>query len=118
VLENLGNFQDVSTETGVVENRAALKLFGVPFEVKIEASCVPVIQTDPVTKKAKEKTRLAVAFRSVALELGSFPRVTIPLNWSNDGKGPEGWLDTTYLDDTMRLGRGDKGSMFVTIRRK
>ena len=42
----------------------------------------------------------------------------IPLGWINDGKGPEGWLDTTYLDEDMRLGRGDKGSVFVTVRRK
>jgi hypothetical protein len=43
--------------------------------------------------------------------------LTVPLGWFNDGKGPEGWLDTTYLDADLRLGRGDKGSTFVTVRR-
>ena len=43
--------------------------------------------------------------------------MTLPLDWVNDGKGPEGWLDTTYLDEDLRLGRGDKGSTFVTVRR-
>lgn len=48
---------------------------------------------------------------------GSLPTLTVPLGWFNDGKGPEGWLDTTYLDADLRLGRGDKGSTFVTVRR-
>ncbi|XP_028797860.1 probable plastid-lipid-associated protein 7, chloroplastic isoform X2 [Neltuma alba] len=29
---------------------------------------------------------------------------------------PEGWLDTTYVDDTMRIGRDDKGNIFVLER--
>ena len=61
--------------------------------------------------------RLAVAFREVRVEIGSLPPLIAPLGWIKDGKGPEGWLDTTYLDDDMRLGRGDKGSTFVTVRR-
>ncbi len=28
----------------------------------------------------------------------------------------QGWVDTTYLDDDFRIGRGDKGSVFVTAR--
>ena len=28
----------------------------------------------------------------------------------------QGWVDTTYLDDDLRIGRGDKGSVFVTAR--
>lgn len=27
-----------------------------------------------------------------------------------------GWVDTTYLDEDFRIGRGDKGSVFVTAR--
>lgn len=61
--------------------------------------------------------RLAVAFQRVSFTLGSLPSLTLPLDWVNDGKGPEGWLDTTYLDEDLRLGRGDKGSTFVTVRR-
>jgi hypothetical protein len=29
---------------------------------------------------------------------------------------PEGWLDITYLDDKMRIGRDDKGNIFVLER--
>ena len=113
-VDNKGNFQDIDAFKGEVFNRAELALFGVPLEVKIVASCVPV---DP-SVTGGESVRLAVAFRNVNLTLGPLPTLTIPLTWINDGKGPEGWLDTTYLDDDLRLGRGDKGSTFVTVRRK
>ena len=82
--------------------------------MRIEASCVPA----PREATGGEATRLLVAFRRVALTLGKLPSLVVPLGWINDGKGPEGWLDTTYLDDDMRLGRGDKGSTFVTARRR
>ena len=113
-VDNKGNFQDIDAFKGEVFNRAELALFGVPLEVKIVASCVPV---DP-SVTGGESVRLAVAFRNVNLTLGPLPTLTIPLTWINYGKGPEGWLDTTYLDDDLRLGRGDKGSTFVTVRRK
>jgi PAP_fibrillin len=29
---------------------------------------------------------------------------------------PEGWLDITYVDDDMRVGRDDKGNLFVLQR--
>ncbi|KAK4264804.1 hypothetical protein QN277_025934 [Acacia crassicarpa] len=29
---------------------------------------------------------------------------------------PQGWLDITYVDDTMRIGRDDKGNIFVLER--
>lgn len=32
------------------------------------------------------------------------------------GTADRGWLETTYLSDTMRIGRGNKGSMFVLTR--
>ncbi|XP_039064581.1 fibrillin protein 5 homolog [Hibiscus syriacus] len=29
---------------------------------------------------------------------------------------PEGWLEITYVDDTMRIGRDDKGNLFILQR--
>ncbi|XVF58715.1 hypothetical protein PTKIN_Ptkin07bG0088500 [Pterospermum kingtungense] len=29
---------------------------------------------------------------------------------------PEGWLDITYVDDTLRIGRDDKGNIFILER--
>ena len=34
------------------------------------------------------------------------------------GTSENGWLETTYLDDGLRIGRGDKGSLFVLTRAK
>ena len=113
VVENLGNFQDIDLANGLVCNRAELRIFGKPVEITIEASCVPV----SAPEFGDEDVRLAVAFQRVKISLGASPPLVAPLGWINDGKGPEGWLDTTYLDDDMRLGRGDKGSTFVTVRR-
>ncbi|EXB76037.1 putative plastid-lipid-associated protein 7 [Morus notabilis] len=31
---------------------------------------------------------------------------------------PEGWLEITYVDDTMRIGRDDKGNIFILERSK
>lgn len=31
---------------------------------------------------------------------------------------PRGYIITTFLDEDMRVGRGDKGSIFVTTRVK
>ena len=113
-VDNRDNFQDIDAFKGEVLNRAELAIFRVPLKVEIVASCEPVDQG----ATGGESRRLAVAFRKVRLTLGSLPTLAIPLGWVNDGRGPEGWLDTTYLDDDMRLGRGDKGSTFVTVRRK
>lgn len=30
----------------------------------------------------------------------------------------QGWVETTFLDEDLRIGRGDKGSIFVTARQK
>ena len=32
------------------------------------------------------------------------------------GTEESGWLETTYVDSTMRIGRGNKGTMFVLTR--
>ena len=33
-----------------------------------------------------------------------------------NGADSSSWLETTYLSDRMRLGRGNKGSVFVLTR--
>lgn len=30
----------------------------------------------------------------------------------------QGWVKTTYVDETFRIGHGDKGSVFVTAKKK
>lgn len=116
LVRNRGNFQDIDAAAGRVVNRAALEVFGAPLGLRIEGRCWrdQADAADPALRAA----RLQVAFESVTLSLGANgPRVTVPLGWANGGRGPRGWVDTTYLDEDVRCGRGDKGSVFVTARR-
>lgn len=50
-----------------------------------------------------------------AIESGQkFP----PLDISYQTKQASGWLETTYLDEDLRIGRGNEGSIFVLSKEK
>ena len=57
----------------------------------------------------ESETRTAVSIETAALEVGPF---AIPL----PGVQGEGYIDWLYLDDELRITRGNKGSLFVHIR--
>ena len=38
------------------------------------------------------------------------------LDVSLDSRDQQGWLDTTYLDEDLRIGRGNEGNVFVLTR--
>jgi hypothetical protein len=47
------------------------------------------------------------------IELGKkFPPFDLPI----DNRGRQGWLDITYLDRDMRIGRGNEGNVFVLTK--
>jgi hypothetical protein len=111
LVRNRGNFQDIDAAAGRVTNRASLELLGLPVDLRIEGRCVPAAA-------GLAASRLLVTFECFSLALGAGgPRLTVPLGWADGGRGPRGWVDTTYLDADVRCGRGDKGSVFVTARR-
>jgi PAP_fibrillin len=61
----------------------------------------------------RDKRRIDVKFDSCRLLVPTSPLdITIPLGLF----GPTGWLRTTYIDDTIRITRGHKGSVFVLLR--
>ncbi len=35
------------------------------------------------------------------------------LDWQLDSRNQQGWLDITYLDEDLRIGRGNEGSLFI-----
>lgn len=58
--------------------------------------------------KVVSPTRTEVQINSATVEIGG---LKVPLNI----KG-EGWIEQLYLDDTLRISRGNKGSTFVHVR--
>ena len=68
-------------------------------------------------------TRAIVAFNKADIALTNGP--TIRLGFVFDiiaafrgGIRDNGWLETTYVDRDIRIGRGNKGSLFVLTRAK
>ncbi|AOY83026.1 PAP/fibrillin family protein [Moorena producens JHB] len=43
----------------------------------------------------------------------TFPPIDFPINSDNQ----EGWLEITYLDNDLRIGRGNQGSLFVLTKK-
>lgn len=39
-----------------------------------------------------------------------------PLDFSIEGRDRQGWLEITYLDEELRIGRGNQGSVFVLTK--
>ena len=56
---------------------------------------------------------LEVVFVSSSIEGVPFaPTLRVPL------PRPKGYVDTTYLDNDMRISRGSRSNIFVTVRAK
>jgi len=97
------NSQNIDVEGGKVENIAEFATaFGLQGMLNIQGNL-----------RVVSDERAEVAFERFVLRLGKLS-VTVPLSWVN----ARGYVDTTYLDDTIRIGRGDKGSIFLNARRQ
>ena len=62
-------------------------------------------------------TRIGVTFTHAGIlgpNLGRFKIKAL----AKINKLQEGWLDITYLDNNIRICRGDKGTLFVLVKRK
>lgn len=64
--------------------------------------------------------RAIIAFDTAKIELNLGPTIDISFLFDIRGliKGTKeaGWLETTYISKNMRVGRGNKGSMFILTR--
>ena len=122
-----GITQVIDRDGGVVENIASFSLLGdaLQGELNIAGTCCPA----PTDTQA---VQVDVTFTAFTLRLGA-ARVTFPLEWASPQVVPcccvngvgidnvwetQGWVRTTFLDEELRIGRGDKGSVFVTARQK
>lgn len=87
-----------------IENRVAFTVLGcLPGEVTLEGTFAPVEGVD-------DGRTVKASFDSPGISVGGGPKLRI---------GPKSSviLSTTYLDDSMRLGKGSRGSLFVFTRK-
>lgn len=97
------NSQNIDVRDGRVENIAEFAtLFGIQGELNIQGTICVV-----------SDVRADVEFVRFVLRVGKVS-IAVPLTWVK----PKGYVDTTYLDETLRIGRGDKGSIFINARRR
>ncbi|KAL2652512.1 hypothetical protein R1flu_020640 [Riccia fluitans] len=100
--------QVIDSAAGVAENIAYFSFFGANGNLNIRGSVTPA------PPKPEGAVRVNVTFESFVLTIGKWRSPSVSLSWIK----PQGWVDTTFLDSTMRIGRGDKGSIFISTRMK
>lgn len=104
-------------------NRSTKQIFDVAKstvsnEVNLDFGKVTV--RGPFRQSEKVPNRAIVAFENLDIELNS--GISLQLGWifsllkKLKGRDVGGWLETTYLGEDMRIGRGNKGTMFVLTR--
>ncbi|GFR45759.1 hypothetical protein Agub_g7174 [Astrephomene gubernaculifera] len=112
LVRTRANMQLLDLREGRAENLAEFSVAGGRWEGALNIIGTVTPQVDP--QGGLSPSRVDVAFTHFELRLGSLPKVTVPLAWIQ----PKGWIETTYVDDDLRIGRGDKGSIFLTSRVK
>ncbi|CAM9680203.1 unnamed protein product [Ectocarpus fasciculatus] len=96
--------QIIDTKARTLTNRAVYKGW---------SGFTTTVQLDAVIEPLKdEANRLVVGFRKAIVNVGGM-KVTFP---HLQRFSPTGWMETTYLNQGIRIARGNKGSIFVLTR--
>ncbi|MBF2067795.1 MAG: PAP/fibrillin family protein [Calothrix sp. C42_A2020_038] len=114
-------YQCIRVHTNSVYNIA--EVFGLPYLegiVSVAAKFEPVSLTRVQVKFERSILGLSrlIGFQSPRqyiqqIESGKkFTAIDFPINSTNQ----QGWLDITYIDNDLRIGRGNEGSVFVLSR--
>ena len=121
-LYKLGQiYQCIRVSTNSVYNIASV--YGLPYLegiISVVASFEPVSIARVQVKFERSILGLSrlIDFKSPSsyiqqIESGKkFTAIDFPINSTNQ----QGWLDITYLDNDLRIGRGNEGSVFVLTR--
>ncbi|CAM9145448.1 unnamed protein product [Chrysoparadoxa australica] len=98
------SIQIVDTKGGKLTNKA---------EYKGWSGLTSSVQLDAIIKPLEERAnRVMIEFHRAIVQVGG-----IKMTFPHIGRfSPTGWLETTYLNDTIRIVRGNKGSLFVMTR--
>jgi len=111
-----GNFQTFDLAAGFVRNEARFTAFGAPGAITVDGDAGRV---------AGAPARLRATFKSFVLSWGGGggagaaaaappPRLSLPLAWLS----PVGFVETLFLDETLRVSVGDKGSLFIAAKQR
>jgi len=97
-----------------------LSISSVFNEVNLDNGFVRV--GGPFKLSENKDTRALVSFKELKINLNFGLKLDLGFLFAIraiiSGTDENGWLETTYLSDRIRIGRGNKGSMFVLTRDK
>ena len=122
LVTSTGTTQIIDAASGTVSNIASFRLVGgLDGELDVEGTAAPAPpgEVTPGVGAVCGRARTDVAFTRLALRFGKNRRtlLSLPLTAFN----PTGWIETTFLEGGeggIRVSRGDKGSVFVAVKRK
>ncbi|KAJ1461409.1 hypothetical protein M885DRAFT_507388 [Pelagophyceae sp. CCMP2097] len=106
-LVTVANSQLVDIKNGRVDNTVDVQTqWGAKLRIRVEGTAAEVSKGD--------ESKLTIVFESFSFGVvGSpFPMLTLPL------PRPRGLIETTFVDDDLRLSRGSRGGIFVLKRQK
>jgi hypothetical protein len=123
-LVKLGQiYQCIRAATGKVYNIA--EVYGVPFLegiISVAASFEPVSERRVQVKFDRSIIGLQrlVDYRSPAdfIENIENEKRFAAIDFKLNSQEQQGWLDITYLDEDLRIGRGNEGSVFVLTKER
>lgn len=89
-------------------------LFGDAARLRLSAAASRGTDTD----RRRIDFAFDLAYFEVTADLGPLKgfRVPYPVPFRLLGDEAKGWLDTTYLSESVRISRGNKGTTFVLVR--
>jgi PAP_fibrillin len=123
-LVQLGQvYQCVRTEQAKIYNIA--ELIGVPF---LEGIVSVAARFEPVSdRRVNVKFERSIISLQRLIGYSSPDRLIqdiesgkkfLPIDFSIESRDQQGWLEVTYLDEDLRIGRGNEGNVFVLAKEK
>jgi len=101
------------------------EIVGVPF---LEGIVSVAAQFEPVSdrrvnvrfERSIVGLQRSIGYRSpsqLIQEIGNGKKFP-PVDFSIENRGQQGWLEITYLDEDLRIGRGNEGNIFILAKEK
>lgn len=111
-------YQIIRTQTQQIFNIA--EVYGLPYLeglVSVSATFEPVSEkrVDVKFRRGILGLQRLIGYRSpeALIERIDAGDRFLPLDFSINSDNQRGWLEVTYLDDDLRIGRGNEGNVFV-----